>query len=67
MNKLTPLQLAKRLYTAYCREVGNVAFNGDALPSADVFFNDPSKVKQAQGWVNAADVAFELILNGSAS
>jgi hypothetical protein len=45
---------AKQLYTAYCRGVGGVAYNGDALPTAEVFFADESKQKQVNAWLLVA-------------
>jgi len=48
------LVTAKAAYTAYCAGVGGVAFNGDPLPSADEFFADESKAKQANAWIEAA-------------
>lgn len=49
--------IAHELYRAYCEAVGGKAFNGDPLPSAEEFFADPTKEKQANAWLAAADQA----------
>ena len=54
--------VAEALYTAYCDEVGGVAFNGDPLPDWKTFSADGEKVKQANGWLAAADRAMQLLL-----
>lgn len=54
--------LPKKLYTAYCEGVGGVAFNGNKLPTADEFFTDPSKEKQAKAWRKAAQETGDLFL-----
>ena len=54
--------IAKELYTAYCKAVGGTAFNGDPLPDWETFSADPSKYKQSQAWLAAADRAMELML-----
>ncbi len=46
--------LAKRMYDMYCKAVGGFAFNGDPLPTWEVFSTDPAKVKQANGWLCVA-------------
>jgi hypothetical protein len=53
--------VAEKLYTAYCAAVGGVAFNGDPLPDWATFSADPSKEKQANGWLAAADCAMEFL------
>jgi len=53
--------IARQMYDAYCAAVGGKAFNGDHLPSAETFFADPTKEKQAKAWIAAADVAIELV------
>lgn len=53
--------VAEELYTAYCAAVGGVAYNGDPLPSWEEFSADPSKEKQTNGWLAAADRAMELL------
>jgi hypothetical protein len=52
---------AGRLYTVYCREVGGIAFNGDPLPTWDVFSNDSSKARQYLAWVAVATEALVRI------
>lgn len=47
---------AKKLYTAYCKGVGGLSYNGDTLPTAEELFADESKQKITQGWINAAIV-----------
>lgn len=42
--------LARYQYNAYNEAVGGVAWNGDPLPVADEFFEDPAKQKQANAW-----------------
>lgn len=44
------LDLAGVLYETYCEAVGGEAFNGIPLPSWCEMSNDPSKVKQTEGW-----------------
>lgn len=53
--------LAREMYDAYCAAVGGKAFNGDDLPISGEFFEDDSKLKQANAWRVAADKAIELI------
>jgi hypothetical protein len=48
------------MYTAYCRAVGGKAFNGDLLPSWQVFRADPAKKLQSDAWLEAAQVAFRV-------
>jgi hypothetical protein len=55
------LTLASKMYDAYCEEVGGKAFNGDPLPKAIEFFADPTKTKQSNAWLIAADTALELL------
>jgi len=54
--------VAERLYTAYCQSVGGKAYNGDPLPIWKDFHDDPTKEKQAKGWLDAADAAIDLLL-----
>jgi len=54
-------QLAYAMYDDYCEAVGGKAFNGDSLPKSDEFFNDPSKTKQSNAWLVAADTAVRII------
>lgn len=49
------------LYEHYCTSVGGQAFNGDTLPSASVFFSDPTKEKQASAWRSTAMKAAQLL------
>ncbi len=56
--------LAKILYNAYCEGVGGVAYNGDKLPTANEFFNDDTKKKQADAWRIVSDVASSHFLSG---
>lgn len=60
-------RLAKEMYTAYCQGVGGVAWNGDVLPSWEVFANDGSKSKQVNGWLIAASRAIEYLREDSDS
>lgn len=53
------LGLAMAMYDTYCESVGGKAFNGDPLPNSSEFFNDPTKQKQAKGWLDAAKAAAE--------
>lgn len=46
-------EAAQLFYTVYCKEVGGEAFNGDTLPSANEFFNDPTKSKQSAAYIEA--------------
>lgn len=57
LNRYT---VAERLYETYCKSVGGVAFNGDPLPDWKTFHDDPSKQKQANAWLDAADAMFKL-------
>lgn len=54
--------LAKKIYTTYCEAVGGKAYNGDPLPDAETFFNDPTKEKQANAWRLAAKEPEEILL-----
>ena len=54
-------ELAAELYTECCRSVGGKAFDGSPLPTAKDFFNDDSKKRQSEAWVNAAKKAICLI------
>ena len=49
--------LARLLYFNYCMAVGGKAYNGDDLPTAEEFFTDETKVKQANAWRSAAAAA----------
>lgn len=49
-------QLAMDLYDVYRLSVGT-AWDGRPLPDAAEFFADPSKQRQANGWMAAADYA----------
>jgi len=51
------------LYEAYCAQVGGKAFNGDPLPSWEVFRADPTKKKQSDAWMVVANKAFSYLLN----
>ena len=51
---------ADLLYSAYCKAVGGVAFNGDPLPEWTEFAADPSKQKQADAWRSAALRPYDL-------
>ncbi len=52
--------IAYALYGEYCAAVGGVAFNGDPLPDAPTFFNDPLKSVKANAWRRVAILAIEL-------
>ena len=54
-------QLAGQLYTAYCKAVGGVAFNGDPLPDWAEFRADAGKKKQSDAWIVTAETALEVI------
>jgi hypothetical protein len=54
--------VAERMYSAYCEAVGGTAFNGDPLPAWKEFRADPSKSKQSNAWLAAAEAAMNLIL-----
>lgn len=53
--------VAEAIYEAYCAAVGGVAFNGDILPNWATFVSDPSKKKQADAWLAAAERAIQLL------
>ena len=53
-------KLARLMYDRYNEEVGGVAWNGDKLPPADEFFEDPAKQKQANAWRVLAVEVLEL-------
>lgn len=42
--------LARQAYDTYTEKVGGVAWNGDKLPPASEFFEDPAKQLQANAW-----------------
>lgn len=50
-------ELAGKLYTVYCESVGGVAFNGEPLPTWEVFSADPEKTMQADGWRAVAETS----------
>jgi hypothetical protein len=45
---------ARAMYDDYTAAVGGKAFNGNALPPASEFFEDPAKQKQANAWRTVA-------------
>lgn len=49
-------ELARKMYDTYCEAVGGIAFNGDKLPDSKEFFNDLTKIKQADAWRAVADI-----------
>jgi len=51
--------VAEELYTAYCKAVGGLAFNGDPLPDWKTFAADVTKKKQSDAWLAAAERAME--------
>lgn len=51
--------LARFAYDSYNEKVGGVAWNGDPLPDADEFFEDPLKQKQANAWRHSIREAFQ--------
>lgn len=54
-------EVAEKLYTKYCSEVGGKAFNGDPLPSWREFRDDPNKRKQSDAWMATARLAFDIV------
>ena len=58
----TTEKLAHAMYDAYCVQVGGKAYDGRPLPTAEEFFEDATKQKQAMGWFAAASKAIEMIL-----
>lgn len=52
---------ARSMYDDYCAAVGGTAFNGDPLPPASEFFEDPAKQKQANAWRVTAAHAIDRI------
>lgn len=63
MSEINKDILAHKIYDKYCDAVGGVAFNGDPLPKADEFFNDPTKQRQAVAWREATREVYELMFN----
>jgi hypothetical protein len=55
--------VAARLYSTYCNSVGGLAFNGDPLPKWADFYNDATKQKQVNAWMDTAQAAIELLLS----
>ncbi len=53
--------IAGELYKTYCEAVGGKAFNGDPLPDWKTFSNDPTKKKQSDAWISAAERAMQLL------
>ena len=53
--------VAEELYTAYCKAVGGLAFNGDPLPDWKTFAADVTKKKQSDAWLAAAERAMDLL------
>lgn len=60
MNREDIEELAGRLYEVYCTAVGGKAFNGDPLPSWEVFRDDTSKLKQSEAWIAVAEEAVKF-------
>jgi hypothetical protein len=58
----TDLNLGRINYTAYCKAVGGVAFNGDPLPAWEVMVKDPTKVKIVRAWVEGADAVIDSFM-----
>jgi hypothetical protein len=54
-------EVAGQLYTKYCQSVGGKAFNGDPLPTWEVFSQDASKLKQVHAWMDVANEAIQII------
>lgn len=50
---------AQELYGAYCAAVGGKAYNGQPLPSAQEFWDDPTKTAQAKAWEAVAEKAMK--------
>ena len=50
-----PMELAGSLYIAYCKEVGNVAYDGKPLPVWTEFSACPASKKQTLGWLAVAE------------
>lgn len=48
---------ARAMYDDYTAAVGGKAFNGDDLPPASEFFEDPSKQRQANAWRTVAGLS----------
>lgn len=59
MTAMVTHDLARALYTAYCKAVGGKSFDGKKLPKWDEFSADESKQTQVKGWLAAADAAKE--------
>lgn len=55
----SPQELAAGLYSVYCQAVGGKAYDGKPLPTAEEFFNDPTKQTQAQAWVKVANAVLD--------
>ena len=55
------LELAKVMYDSYCEAVGGKAFNGDDLPKSEEFFNDETKKKQSNAWIQSANSAINFL------
>jgi hypothetical protein len=60
-TKLNDEDIAALLYRTYCVNVGGKAFNGDPLPTWEVFRADPSKQVQSDAWLKVATMAQGLI------
>lgn len=50
---------ARLFYDDYCESVGGVAFNGDPLPPASEFFEDPKKQLQANAYRHATERLYD--------
>lgn len=58
---------AKAAYELYCKEVGGLAFNGDKLPTWEVFRNDSSKTKQIKAWLKIGEMVYNAYIIGRGS
>lgn len=52
---------ARLFYDNYTAATGGITFNGDKLPAADEFFEDPTKQKQANAWRVVAGNSIQLM------
>jgi len=59
-DRIATYAAAAMLYRYYCESVGNVAFNGDPLPTWDEFAADTSKERQVRAWIAVGEVSMHL-------
>lgn len=56
-------KLADVAYTAYCKHVGGVSYDNKPLPTWEEFYEDATKRKQSEAWIESAHATINYINN----